>query len=56
MTAFLAAYAGGRDWSSRSRTQGAKFAKGKRATEDGEPRRARRVIQVCAVGEAVIST
>src|SRR4051794_14204934 len=49
MSSFVAACAWGRDWSSRSRTQGAAFAGCKGKPEDAEMRCARRVIQGCGV-------
>ncbi len=54
MAGSMARCAWGRDWPSRSRTQGAAFAGCKGKPEDADMRSARRVIQVClVVGPAI---
>jgi hypothetical protein len=54
MVGSMARCAWGRDWPSRSRTQGAAFAGGKGKPEDAEMRSAGRVIQVCLAMEPTI--
>lgn len=50
----MAACAWGRNWPSRSRTQGAAFGGAKGKPEDEEMRSARCVIQVCGVVVSLI--